>query len=121
MNNSSNLSDFSENLKQYVRTAVEIIKLELIERAVIFCSFILIQTLRWLLFAIGLFLFSIAVAIYISDKTSPFAMGFGAVGIFYLVSAILFSIINQKNVEQAIQNRIIKHIFSDQHDIKLNS
>jgi len=48
-------------------------------------------------------------------------MGFGAVGIFYLVSAILFSIINQKNVEQAIQNRIIKHIFSDQHDIKLNS
>jgi ABC-type transport system involved in multi-copper enzyme maturation permease subunit len=64
-------------------------------------------------------MFSIAIAIYISDKTSSFAMGFGVVGLFYLVLAIIFSIINQKNVEQAIQNKIIKHIFSDEHQIKL--
>jgi hypothetical protein len=119
MSNSSSLTEFSEHLKQYVRTTIEIIKLELIERTIIICSFILIQTLKWLLFAVGVFMFSIAIAIYISDKSSSFVLGFGAVGIFYLILAILFSILNQKNVEQVIQNKIIKHIFSDEHDIKL--
>ena len=118
MSNSPSLTEFSEHLKQYVRTTIEIIKLEVIERTIIICSFILIQTLKWLLFAMGVFMFSIAIAIYISDKSSLYATGFGAVGIFYLVLAILFSIINQKNVEQSIQNRIIKHIFSDEHQIK---
>jgi uncharacterized membrane protein YqjE len=121
MTNSSSLNEFSENLKQYVRTTIEIIKLELIERTVIICSFILIQTLKWLLFAIGLFMFSIAIAIYISDKSNSLAMGFGSVGIIYLTLAILFSVINQKTIEQSIQNKIIKHIFSDEHDINLKS
>jgi ABC-type transport system involved in multi-copper enzyme maturation permease subunit len=119
MSNSSSLNEFSEHLKQYVRTTIEIIKLELIERTIIICSYILIQILKWLLFAVGVFMFSIAIAIYISDKTSSFAMGFGVVGLFYLILAIIFSIISQKNVEQAIQNKIIKHIFSDEHQIKL--
>jgi uncharacterized membrane protein YqjE len=118
MTNSS-LSEFSEHLKQYVRTTIEIIKLELIERTTIICSFILIQTLKWILFAIGVFMFSIAIAIFISDQSSSYAMGFGAVGLFYLLLAIIFSIISQKNMEQTIQNKIIKHIFSDEHQIKL--
>jgi hypothetical protein len=120
MNNNSHLSDFSENLKQYVRTTIEIIKLELIERTVIICSFILIQTLKWILFAIGLFMFSVALAIYISESTGDYALGFGCVGLFYLTAAIIFSLINQKSVEKSIQNKIIKHIFSDEHNIDLN-
>ena len=119
MPNSSSLTEFSEHIKQYVRTTIEIIKLELIERTVIICSFVLIQILKWILFSIGVVMFSIAIAIYISDNSSSFALGFGAVGIFYLILAFLFSIINQKKVEQAIQNKIIKHIFSDEHQIKL--
>ena len=119
MENNQEIDELTKHLKQYVRTTIEIIKLELIERTVIICSFILIQTLKWLIFAIGVFMFSIAIAIYISDKSSSFALGFGAVGIFYLLLALLFSIVNQKNIERAIQNKIIKHIFSDEHQIKL--
>lgn len=120
MNNSSQFSDFSENLKQYVRTTIEIIKLELIERTVIICSFILIQTLKWMIFGIGVFMFSIALAIYISETTGDYALGFGGVGLIYLSLAIILSLINQKTIEKSIQDKIIKHIFSDEHTIDLN-
>lgn len=120
MNNNSNLSEFSESLKQYVRTTIEIIKLELIERTVIICSYILIQTIKWILFGVGVLMFSIAIAIYISESTGDYSLGFGCVGLFYLIVAIIISLLNQKNVEKSIQNKIIKHIFSDEHTVDLN-
>ena len=120
MNNSTPLTDFSENLKQYVKTTIEIIKLELIERTVIICSFILIQTLKWMIFGIGVLMFSIALAIYISETTGDYALGFGCVGLFYLSLAIILSLLNQKSIEKSIQDKIIKHIFSDEHNIDLN-
>ena len=110
----------TQNLKQYVRTTIEIIKLELIERSVIISSYILLQVVRWMLFTIALLILSIALGFYISDYLNDYIAGFGFIGTIYLLVAMIISVLNQRKIEKSIQNKIINNLFSEDQSIKVS-
>jgi hypothetical protein len=120
MENKSDIDLLTQNLKQYVRTTIEIIKLELIERSVIISSYILLQVVRWMLFTIALLILSIALGFYISDYLNDYIAGFGFIGTIYLLFAMIISVLNQRKIEKAIQNKIITNLFREDQSIKVS-
>jgi hypothetical protein len=120
MENKQDQDLLTQNLKQYVRTTIEIIKLELIERSVIISSYILLQVVRWMLFTIALLILSIALGFYISDYLNDFIAGFGFIGTIYLLVAMIISVLNQRKIEKSIQNKIIANLFSEDQSIKIS-
>lgn len=120
MENNQEIDVLTQNLKQYVRTTIEIIKLELIERSVIISSYILLQVVRWMLFTIAILILSIALGFYISDYLNDYIAGFGFIGTIYLLVAMIMSILNQRKIEKSIQNKIINNLFSEDQSIKIS-
>jgi hypothetical protein len=120
MENNQDIDMLTQNLKQYVRTTIEIIKLELIERSVIISSYILLQVVRWMLFTIALLILSIALGFYISDYLNDYIAGFGFIGTIYLLVAMIISVLNQRKIEKSIQNKIINNLFSEDQSIKIS-
>jgi ABC-type sugar transport system permease subunit len=119
MEKNEQMDQLTQHLKQYVRTTIEIIKLELIERSIIISSYILLQVVRYMLFTIALLILSIALGFYISNYLNDYIAGFGFVGTIYLLIAMILSVLNQRKIEKAIQNKIIRNLFSEEHSIKL--
>jgi hypothetical protein len=119
MENNQEIDELTTHLKQYVRTTIEIIKLELIERSIIISSYILLQVIRWMLFTIALLILTIALGFYISDYLNDYIAGFGFIGTIYLLIAMILSILNQRKIEKAIQNKILNNLFSENQSIKL--
>lgn len=119
MEKTEELDQLTQHLKQYVRTTIEIIKLELIERSIIISSYILLQVIRWMLFTIALLILSVALGFYISDYLNDYIAGFGFIGTIYLLIAMILSILNQRKIEKSIQNKIITNLFSENQNIKL--
>jgi hypothetical protein len=119
MENNQEIDELTKHLKQYVRTTIEIIKLELIERSIIISSYILLQVIRWMLFTIALLILTIALGFYISDYLNDYIAGFGFIGTIYLLIAMILSILNQRKIEKAIQNKILNNLFSENQSIKL--
>jgi len=119
MEKKEQMDQITHHLKQYVRTTIEIIKLELIERSIIISSYILLQVLRYMLFTIAILILSIALGFYISNYLNDYIAGFGFVGTIYLLLAMILSVLNQRKIEKAIQNKIIRNLFSEEHSIKL--
>ena len=120
MENNQDIDMLTQNLKQYVRTTIEIIKLELIERSVIISSYILLQVVRWMSFTIALLILSIALGFYISDYLNDYIAGFGFIGTIYLLVAMIISVLNQRKIEKSIQNKIINNLFSEDQSIKIS-
>jgi hypothetical protein len=119
MENNQEIDELTKHLKQYVRTTIEIIKLELIERSIIISSYILLQVIRWMLFTIALLILTIALGFYISDYLNDYIAGFGFIGTIYLLIAMILSILNQRKIEKAIQNKILNNLFNENQSIKL--
>ena len=63
----TNITEITDQLKQYVRTTTEIIKLEILKRTVVMSSFILIQLILWFFVGLVFLMFSIAVGFYLSQ------------------------------------------------------
>jgi len=120
MENKQEMDMLTQNLKQYVRTTIEIIKLELIERSVIITSFILLQVIRWMLFAIALLILSVSLGFYISDYLNDYIAGFGFIGTIYLLVAMIISVLNQRKIEKVIQNKIISNLFREDQSFKVS-
>jgi hypothetical protein len=119
MEKNEQMEQLTQHLKQYVRTTIEIIKLELIERSIIISSYILLQVVRYMLFTIALLILSISLGFYISNYLNDYIAGFGFVGTIYLLIAMILSVLNQRKIEKAIQNKIIQNLFSEEHSVKI--
>ena len=61
------LTEMSEQLKQYVKTTTEIVKLEILKRTVMMSSMLLLQLFIGLLLALFLAFSGLALGFYFSD------------------------------------------------------
>jgi hypothetical protein len=119
MSENNAINELSGNLKQYIKTTIEIIKLEILQRTIVISSYILIRLMSWMILVIALVFFSISLAFLLSAYLQSFVIGFALIGGVYIVLAFLISSLNRRKIEKRLQNKIIRHLFSDQQIVPI--
>lgn len=119
MSENNAINELSGNLKQYIKTTIEIIKLEILQRTIVISSYILIRLMSWMILVIALVFFSISLAFLLSAYLQSFVKGFALIGGVYIVLAFLISSLNRRKIEKRLQNKIIRHLFSDQQIVPI--
>ena len=119
MQENNAINELSGNLKQYIKTTIEIIKLEILQRSIVISSYILVTLTGWLIFLIAFIFLSIALGFYTSEYLKSYPKGFGLVGIVYVFIALMINLINRRKIEKRLQNKIIRHIYSDKQTVTI--
>lgn len=109
----TSITEFTDQIKQYVRTTTEIIKLEILKRTVVMSSFIIIQLILWTLVGLVVFMFSIALGFYFSRLYNDYILGFGMVGTCYAGLVFILLIIGPKRLEKLMQNKLLKQMYEE--------
>jgi hypothetical protein len=73
----------------------------------------------WLIFLIAFIFLSIALGFYTSEYLKSYPKGFGFVGIVYVFIALMINLINRRKIEKRLQNKIIRHIYSDKQTVTI--
>jgi Zn-dependent protease with chaperone function len=107
------LTEMSEQLKQYVKTTTEIVKLEILKRTVMMSSLLLLQLFIGLLLALFFAFSGLALGFYFSDILKNYAWGFGllAACVGLILILVLFFAANQ--IKQRLQSRLLKQMYQD--------
>ena len=100
------------NLKQYVNTNYEILKLEAAERSSVLGSGLISGLLVTLVGILFIFFLSFAAAFYISIRLDNNYAGFMIIAGFYLLAGLILFIGRKKLLEKPLRNKIILKIFS---------
>lgn len=101
----------TDNLKSYVNTQIELLKLQLTDKvsaagSTIFSSVLLVLT------AIScIFFLSCWAALFLSAKIGDTYSGFAIVGGFYLLFSIVLLLARKQILETPIRNQLIKVLF----------
>jgi len=111
----TNILEFTDQIKQYVRTTTEIIKLEILKRTVVMSSFIIIQLILWFMVALVVFMFSIALGFYFSRYYNDYILGFGMVGTCYAGLVFILLLIGPKKLEKIMQNKLLRQMYEEKH------
>jgi hypothetical protein len=119
MQENNAINDLSGNLKQYIKTTIEIIKLEILQRSIVISSYILVKLMGWLIFLMAFIFLSIALGFYASEYLKSYPKGFGLVGFVYVIIALMINLINRRKIEKRLQNKIIRHIYSDKQTVTI--
>jgi hypothetical protein len=114
-NSTEPFSELSDNIKQYVRTTIEIIKLEVIQRVAVIIAYFIYTFFKLLLFGMSLLMLSISIGLYLSEYLNNYAKGFAIVGVFYLLIFLIIYFVNRSWIEKNIQNNIIRNLFKNEN------
>jgi hypothetical protein len=109
----TSITELTDQIKQYVRTTTEIIKLEILKRTVVMSSFIIIQLILWFMVGLVVFLFSIALGFYLSRYYNDYILGFGIVGTCFAGMVFLLLIIGPKKLENLMQNKLLRQMYEE--------
>ena len=109
----TSITEFTEQIKQYVRTTTEIIKLEILKRTVVMSSFIIIQLILWFMVALVVFMFSLALGFYLSRYYNDYILGFGMVGTCYAGLVFILLLIGPKKLEKIMQNKLLRQMYEE--------
>ena len=113
MSEQTTIEHLSDDLKQYINTNYELLKLEAVDNV----SAVASSAVSYLLVGVvsGLFLFfmSLGVGFYISFCRGDSYSGFVIVAGFYFLLAVVLLIARKKGVANPIRNKIIEKIVGD--------
>lgn len=109
----TSISEFTDQIKQYVRTTSEIIKLEILKRTVVMSSFIIIQLILWFMVGLVILLFSIALGFYLSRFFNDYILGFGLVGTGFAGIVFILLLIGPKRLENFMQNKLLRQMYEE--------
>lgn len=109
----TSITEFTDQIKQYVRTTTEIIKLEILKRTVVMSSFIIIQLILWFMVALVVFMFSIALGFYLSRYYNDYILGFGMVGTGFAGLVFVLLLIGPKRLENMMQNKLLRQMYEE--------
>lgn len=107
---SDKLEAISVHLSTYVKTNMELLKLEVLERGSSLGAKIIANLL--ILFAVFLLLLfaSLGAGFYLSSKLGDTYSGFLILAAFYLLVAILMLTIRRRYMERAFRNRMVHKV-----------
>ena len=109
----TSITEFTDQIKQYVRTTTEIIKLEILKRTVVMSSFIIIQLVLWFMVGLVVFMFSIDLGFYLSRYYHDYILGFGIVGTCFGATVFILLLIGPKKLESFMQKKLLKQMYEE--------
>ena len=100
----------TDGFKAYIKTNVELIKLEMIERISIVGSNLMATMVIAIFTGFSMLFISLSAALYISEQLGNSYIGFTIIGAAYLLAALLLFVGRKKLIERPIRNKIIEKI-----------
>jgi hypothetical protein len=113
METESRMTELTNQIKQYVRTTTEIIKLEILKRTVVMSSYILIQLILWFMVGIVVLMFSIALGFYLSEIVNDYVLGFCLVGMGFGIFVFILLLFGPRKLELLTQNKLLRQMYED--------
>jgi hypothetical protein len=107
------LSEMSEQLKQYVKTTTEIVKLEILKRTVMMSSLLLLQLLLGVLLALFMAFLGLAIGFYFSTILKNYSWGFAVLAAIIGFVFILVAVVASKQIKLSLQNKLLKQMYQD--------
>jgi len=113
-NSSAGINELTDNIREYIETRIELIKLETADSGASAVS----SMLSWFIILVVAFLFvlmlTVGLAIGIGYLTENFAIGFFAVtGVYLLIGLLLYSY-RDKWLRKPFVNIIIKNLYDNE-------
>ena len=112
MQENSKVEELTENVKNYINTNIELIKLQLTERISVVGPSLLCNLIMAMIVLIFILFISIVAGFYFSKQLGDFTLGFGIITGFYFLLAIILLIGKKKIIENPLRDKIIKKIIN---------
>lgn len=113
MSEFNKLEALTEDVKQYLKLNVEILKLEAISHVSTLGSSLLSSLILSVAVILFLFSASLALGFYLSALLGDTFSGFAIVAAFYLLLSIVLFAIRKKIIERQVRDNIIAKILED--------
>lgn len=107
------LEALTENLNNYVKTNLELIKLEATERTCFIGSKLIVNLFLALVGVFLVLFISLGAGFYISNYFGNNYSGFIIVAGFYFIIGLILVLGKKTLMEQPLRNRIIRKVFSE--------
>lgn len=105
------IEDLSDNIKQYVSTNYELVKLEAAERISMISSSLISYFIVGFVGSLFILFLSVGIGFYISSYRGDTYSGFVMVAGFYFLLTLIFVITRKNGIEKTIRNKIIQNLF----------
>lgn len=112
MQEQGKIVELTENLKSYIGTTYELVKLEATERSAVVGSGLIGGLLLGVISVLLIFFASLWTGFYLSHRLGDSYSGFAMVAAFYLLAGIILVCGGKEILEKNIRNRIINKILN---------
>ena len=112
MQENNKVEELTENVKNYLNTNIELIKLQLTERVSIIAPGLLTSLILAMIGLIFILFLSIVGGFYFSKLFGDFTIGFGIIAGFYLLLGIILLIAKKSIIEKPLRDKIINKIIN---------
>ena len=113
-NSSISINDLSDNIREYIETRIDIIKLETADSGASAVSSMMSWSIILLIGFLFVFTLTIGIGIGIGYMADNFAVGFFIITAFYLIVGLLLYFNRTRWLRKPFINIIIKNIYDDE-------
>ncbi len=112
MENQDNIEEVTNNVKKYINTNYELIKLETLDKTSLVASSLISGLIVSIVTILFVFFLSISAGFYLAYRLNDFSLGFMIVAGFYFIIVMLLLLTRKRLIENPIRNKIIRKVFS---------
>lgn len=110
-NTTDEKAGLTAQLKQYIETRIELLRLQAIEKSTAFAANIITEIVVLICVAFVVLFISITLGLFLGKIFGDYWIGFGCVTLLYLLVAILVSKLKSKHIEPWIVNILVGKVF----------
>lgn len=99
-----------EQVKEYIDTQLELVKLEAVEQGAKFLSGFIVDVIIAVCFTLAFLFISLALALLLSSLMHSYWAGFGSMAVLYVIIALL-AIQRKDKIRPKLTNMFIKNFF----------
>lgn len=111
---SINIEQIQENLKNYINTRYELTVLKAADKASLLGGYSIYFFLVIIFLSMFFILISIAAGLYLSSILNSYTYGFLGISGIYLFITLIFILFRKSLIIQPVRNKLIKSIFEEQ-------
>jgi len=104
------IKQVSNELKEYVETRIELLILNLSDKATLWLGDLIQHTFNLVILGTGLVFGLVALGFYLGELLESMAAGFGIIGGFLTLIGLILIIVKPNNVSRKIQNQIMRDV-----------
>lgn len=109
-NNATPLESLIDNIEDYGKTSIELLKLKSVDKAADVFSSLLSRIVIIVVVALFFLILNVGVALWLGDLTGKSYYGFFIVAGFYALIALVLLALRNKHIKTPIRNYFIDHL-----------